>query len=294
MTPPVTHTRAETRAETLAGIALMTAAMAGFALADAALKLLSLRMPVGQIMLAYGAGGALCLLLATRARRLRVWTRAAFLPAVLCRNAAEMAGTFCFISALSLIPLSTATAILQATPLVYLAAAGPVFGLRVTRRQWLAVGAGFLGVMLILRPGTAGFDANALWAVGAVLALALRDLATRRVPRDVPSLTLSFWGFLSLVPVGLAWTAWGGAIQPTVAEQALVLAAVVCGICAYFAITVAVRRGDPGAVTPFRYTRLVFGLALGALVFAETPDAPALAGALVVVVSGVSVLVRPA
>ncbi len=280
------------RQEDLRGIALMTAAMAGFAASDAGLKAVSGALPVGQMLLAYGAGGALCLLLVARARRVAVWTREAWLPPVVLRNAAEMVATVCILSALARIPLSTATAVLQATPVVYLALAGPVLGLRVTARQRAAVACGLLGVLLIVRPGLAGFDAGALWAVGGVAALALRDLATRKVPGRVPTLALAVWGFAALVPVGLVWTAWAGSVVPGVREQALLAVAVLCGVAAYLAVTAALRTGDPGAVTPFRYTRMVFGMGLGLAVFGEAPDAPTLAGAALVVLAGLSVLRR--
>jgi drug/metabolite transporter (DMT)-like permease len=102
--------------DNLTGIALMTAAMAGFAVSDAALAAASGQMPTGQLILAYGAGGALCLILIARARGVPVWTRQALLPAVMLRNLCEMTGTLCVITALTTLPFVTVTAVMQAMP----------------------------------------------------------------------------------------------------------------------------------------------------------------------------------
>jgi drug/metabolite transporter (DMT)-like permease len=273
--------------DNLTGILLMTAAMAGFALSDLFLKLAQAALPIGQVFLAYGAGGTLCLILIARARRHPVWTRQALLPPVILRNMAEMVGTVCFITALAKVPLSTASLVLQAAPLVYLAAVALVLRMTVTPLQWVAVGIGFVGVLMIVRPGGAGFDPNILWPLAAVAALTLRDIATRAVPRDVPSLNLSIWGFATLIPVGLVWTALGGTVAPTPREQALLAGSIILGVAAYSAITVALRTGAPGVVTPFRYTRMLFGLTLGVAVLGERPAAAALVGAALIVASGV-------
>jgi drug/metabolite transporter (DMT)-like permease len=161
----------------------------------------------------------------------------------------------------------------------------------VDRWQWAAVLAGFGGVMLILRPGAA-FDANLLWVLAAVAILTARDIATRRIPPEVDSLRLAVWGFAAIIPGALVLVALQGTVPPTFREQALLGLSIVTGVAAYWAITGALRIGAPGAVTPFRYTRLLFGLVIGIALLGERPDIWTLAGAFVVVAAGLVTLWR--
>lgn len=278
---------------TLRGIVLMTLAMAAFAVEDALIKLASASLPVGQVLLMLGLGGAPVFALMARAKGHRVLTRAALAPALVARTAAEMAGTFGFVTALSLIPLSTASAILQAAPLIVTAGAAVFLRESVGWRRWLAVGLGFAGVLVILRPGAEGFDANALWAVAGVAGLAARDLITRRMPPAIPTPVVAAWAFVAVGAVGgLVLLVRGGAVVPPPAALAQMGGALAIGIAAYWAIVEATRTGDASAVAPFRYTRMVFALAVAWALFAEVPDAPMLLGAALIVGSGLYTLAR--
>lgn len=278
---------------TLRGILLMTLAMAAFAVEDALIKLASAALPVGQILLMLGLGGAPAFALMARAQGHRVLTRAILAPALVARNAAEMAGTFGFVTALALIPLSTASAILQAAPLLVTAGAALFLGERVGWRRWAAVAVGFAGVLIILRPGAAGFDANALWAVLGVTGLAARDLITRRMPPAIPTPVVAASAFVAVGAVGALMLALrGGAVVPPPAALAQISGAIAIGIAAYWAIVEATRTGDASAVAPFRYTRMVFALIVAWALFAEVPDAPMLVGAALIVGSGLYTLAR--
>lgn len=275
---------------------LMAGSMGLFALEDAVIKRASAELGVGQILWMLGAAGFLVLAAIARWRGVAVLTRRLAAPAVLIRNFAELFGTIGFVTALSLIPISTASVILQASPLVVTMGAALVFGERVGWRRWTAILVGLAGVIVILRPGLAGFDANALWAVLGVVGLSLRDLSTRRVPAEVTTLQLSAWAFAAVGLAGLLLSFGPGATVAvpsprTAAELAFGLG---FGLVAYAALTVAVRIGDLSVVAPFRYTRIVFALALGFLLFAERPDGPMLVGAALIVGSGLYTLLREA
>jgi drug/metabolite transporter (DMT)-like permease len=182
---------------------LMVGAMAGFAIEDAIIKYLSAVMPVGQIVLVIGAGGGavFCLLTLDERAADREPAGAARRGAV--RNLSEMVSAAAVVLAIALIPLAVVTAILQAMPLAVTLGAALFLREPVGWRRWSAILVGFLGVLIILRPGSAEFDPAALLALAAVLSLTARDLATRRVPKSVHSLQLTAWGFLMVIPAGL-------------------------------------------------------------------------------------------
>ena len=281
--------------ENLRGSVLMVLAMAGFALEDMFIERLAGTMPVGQIIMAIGLGGAAIFAAICARRGRRLFTRDLLARPVLLRNTGEMAGTMCFVTAIALTPLSSASAILQATPLAVTLGAALFLGEPVGWRRWSAILVGFAGVLMVVRPGLAGFAPASLFAVGAVIGLALRDLATRAVPAAISSMQLSAYAFATLVPTGAILLAFGeGAVMPAAVQLRDLGLALGCGVAAYYAIVAAMRVGEVAVVTPFRYTRLVFALVIGVAVFAERPDAWTLAGAAVIVASGLYTLMREA
>ncbi|PRY93471.1 S-adenosylmethionine uptake transporter [Hasllibacter halocynthiae] len=279
----------------LRGAALMSASMAAFTLNDAFMKGLAGEVPLFQAILIRGV--AVCAVLVPVA-----WWRGALrLPGggdalfVLLRTAAEIGAAFLFISALFRMPLANATAILQALPLTITLAGALFLGERVGWRRWTAIGVGFLGVLVMIRPGTEGFDRWSLYALGAVACVTLRDVATRRIGAGVPSLTVA-----TAAAVGV--TAWAGIMtlagrdwSPVGGPAAWQLAGAVAAIMAAYLLSVAtMRAGDVSFVAPFRYTGLVWALLLGLLLFGEWPDGRTLLGAGIVVASGLYTLVREA
>ena len=279
--------------DNLRGAVWMVAAMAGFAVEDLLLKIVARGMPVGQILMIFGLGGALAFALLAQARGERVLHPAALSRAVIVRAGFEVTGRLFYTLALALTPLASASAILQATPLVVVAGAALIFGETVGWRRWSAIAVGFLGVLVILRPGLDGFSALSVLAVIGLIGFAGRDLATRAAPPVLTSLTLGVYGFAAMVPAGavlLAWT--GGAVVPDALTAGILTVTTVVGVGAYFALTLAMRTGEVSAVTPFRYTRLVFALILATVFLGERPDGWTLAGGAMIVASGLYTLAR--
>lgn len=277
----------------LRGALLMTLSMAAFTLEDVFLKLAFQTMPYGQILFLFGLGGAVAFGVLVRASGAALAPRAIFSPLILLRGVFEVMGRFGYTFALVLIPLSSAAAILQATPLVVVAGAALFFGERVGWRRWLAILAGFAGVLLILRPGTEAFEPAAIFAVIGMLGFAGRDLITRAVPAGMSNMQLAFQGFVLLTAVGAVVMAFtGGAVMPGPAASGAVLGAIVFGMIAYYALISAMRTGEVSVVTSFRYTRMVFAMILGLIVFAERPDAATLIGAGIIIASGLYTLAR--
>lgn len=275
------------------GAAFMVASMAGFAVEDMFLKSAVPAVPLGEALALYGSLGLFAFIILTLMRGEAVFAPAFLSRQILIRSGFEVTGRMFYALAFTLTPLTSATAILQATPLLVVAGAAVVFGEKVQLGRWLAILLGFCGVMLILRPGFDGYSTLSLLAVVGMIGFAGRDLATRAAPPGLSNMQLGVIGFamLTLVGIGLS-LANGGTHWPTLHITALLIGATLSGVTAYYALTIAMRTGEVSAVTPFRYTRLVFALILGATVFGEHPDALMLLGSAVVVGSGVFALLR--
>jgi drug/metabolite transporter (DMT)-like permease len=274
------------------GAFLMTASMAGFAVEDVFVKAAAKAMPLGQVLLTIGLIGMLTFA-AMAARRGEALVPPAFRSrAMLVRSAFEVTGRLFYGLAITLTALSTTSAILQATPLVVVAGAALVFGEKVGWQRWLAVLVGFVGVLVILRPG-ADFAALSLLAVVGLLGFAGRDLATRAAPKGLSNRQLGTLGFAMLAIAGtILLGVSGGAVMPDGRGTALLAGGTVFGVLGYHALTFAMRTGDVGAVTPFRYTRLIFAMILAIVLFGERPDALTWVGAALVVGSGIFTLTR--
>ncbi|MEM6897310.1 MAG: DMT family transporter [Pseudomonadota bacterium] len=282
--------------ENLRGALLMMLAMACFASEDALIKALAGAWPSGQIILGLGLVGAAVFAVVCRLRGLPLWSRAYLHPAVLMRNLAEASGTFTFVTALTLIPLSLASAILQATPLLVTLGAALFLGEKVGWRRWSAIFVGLFGVLLILRPGFDAFEPAALFAVAGMVSLAARDIAVRRVPVQIASAQIAWLAFLTVSATGLLMLLLGNQalVAPTPRSSTFFLIAALFGAVGYALIVQATRTGDVSVVTPLRYTRLPFALLIGVVAFAERPDAATLTGATIVVASGLYTLAREA
>lgn len=280
--------------DNLRGALLMTLAMAGFALEDMFIKLLSGAIPVGQILLMLGASGAVVFGLFAVAKGQDLFARDLASRAIIIRNTGEVVGTVGFVLGFVLASLSTASAILQATPLVVTLGAALFLGTKVGWRRWLAILVGLFGVMLIVRPGITGFEPASLWAIIGVLGLATRDLATRAAPMRISGFQISAWAFGLMAPTGavMMWVMGTAPVVPDRLQFGLLACTLLVGIIAYYMVVAAMRVGDIPVVTPFRYTRLVFALVVALLVFGERPDALTYIGAAVIVAAGLFTLWR--
>jgi drug/metabolite transporter (DMT)-like permease len=288
--------RTPIRANNLRGSLLMVAAMFGFALEDVLIKQMAAALPMGQLLALIGCGGTFIFGTLALVNGKRVISRAALSGVIVLRNLGEVIGSVTFVAALVLTTLSSASAILQATPLAVTLGAALFLGESVGWRRWTAAGIGFAGVLLIIQPGLAGFTPASLLALIAVAALALRDLCSRAVPAEITSVQLAAWAFMSIVPAGLAMMVALGTppVVPSAPDIARFGAIYVVGGFAYYALVAATRTGEVSAVVPFRYTRLVFAIILGNLIFGERPDALMLTGAALIVVTGIYTIWRGA
>lgn len=273
------------------GAVFMVLSMAGFAVEDSLLKIAAVSLPPGQVLITFGVLGTMTFAALALMAGEAPLTRAMLGRPMILRSLSEVTGRLFYMLAIALTPLSTASAILQATPLVVMVGAAVLFGESIGPRRWLAVALGFGGVLLILRPGTEGFGALSLLAIMAMLGFAGRDLATRAAPVSLSFRQLGVVGFSMLIVAGLIVLPFGGPMAaPDGATWAGLLAAAAAGVCAYTFLTVAMRTGEVGAVTPFRYTRLIFAMVAGVAIFGETPDRWTIIGSAVIILAGIAAL----
>ncbi|NKX45424.1 DMT family transporter [Roseibacterium sp. KMU-115] len=271
----------------------MTLSMAAFTLNDACVKLVAETVPLFQIVALRGLATTIMLAVfvqMTTGLRFSIPRRDR--PLVAGRTLAEVGAMVCFLLALTNMSIANATAILAALPLAVTLGAALVFGDPVGWRRMTAIGIGFLGVLLIVQPGTDGFNAWSLLVLLSVVIITGRDLLTRAFSPAVPSMTVAvltagavgvFGGVMSLFE---PWQA----LDPR--EAVLVFAASVFIIGGYVFGIMAMRVGEVSFVSPFRYTSLVFALVLGLTIFDEFPNALALLGGVIVVATGLFTLLR--
>ncbi|MEM1288544.1 MAG: DMT family transporter [Pseudomonadota bacterium] len=286
-------------------IALMVFAMVAFGIDDAAIKVAGTladggAATPGEIIFIKGVIGALVFGYVVVTKRIAedraLMRRMMKDRAVILRTVGDLFSAMALITGLTIMPISNLSAILQVQPLMITLGAALILGEHVGWRRWSAVIVGFIGVMLIIRPGMAGFEQGSEWAILAMLGLAVRDLATRVLEKDFPTSILITVVALLFLPLGTGMH-FAMESEPffddvSLAAWALILGGGVFGLAGYYAITVSVRIGEISVVAPYRYTRLLAALVLGFFIFNEVPDLPMAIGALLVTAAGLFTLYR--
>ncbi len=271
----------------------MLLAMASFAIEDMFIKSAAEVIPLGFVILGFGSGGAVIYFFMMIKNSDPVCPPEALSRVMLLRTICEITGRSFFALAIVLTPLSSASAILQATPLVVVIGASLFLNEKVTLSHWIAIFLGFAGVIMIVRPGMASFEPASLCAVISTLGFAGRDLATRAASPRLSGAQLGFYGFLVLIAAGLCLTLTSDLpFTVDTTSSIKILGAVLFGVIAYSSLTIAMRSGSVSIVAPFRYSRVIFALILGFFIFDENPDFFTLAGTAVVVLSGIYILLN--
>ena len=266
----------------------MMMSMACFAIEDTFIKLLSARLPATQILFSIGFGGALITLVLAIVLNVNLADKILLNKHVISRTIADLFGALSFTSAMVLIPMSLLASILQATPLFVTLGAAILLDEKVGWRRWSAIFIGFLGVIIIIQPGYGSFQLASLLGLAAVLCLALRDVVTRDMATEIPTLTVTFYACLAMGSAGfIAYPFFGPPIMPTTYEAIILVCAAIIGLTGYFLLVLATRKGDVSVIAPFRYSRLLFSLGLASLILGEKLTLPILLGGLLVVSSGI-------
>ena len=275
-------------------MAAMVGSQAVLTVNDALMKLAAQEVPGGEAIFIRGlVTTALAAGLALALGSFRGWpSLARQWHLVAMRNAGEVGATLLYLTALFHMPIADATAILQVVPLATVAGAALFLGEPVGWRRWLATAVGFAGVLLIIRPGTSAFNAWSLVALSAIAAITLRDLATRRIDRGVPTVLLTVLSGIavSLMAASLSFVeVWR---PPGPKAIALAGGAAVFVLAGYMLIIHAMRHGEVAVVAPFRYSVIVWAVLAGIFVFGETVDPVALLGTSIVMAAGLYTFFR--
>lgn len=278
----------------LHGSIWMIAAMAFFAVEDSLIKFATSTIPIGQILIMFGLGGALIFFLLAHYKNEKIILRDMLLLPMYIRAVFEIIGRLFYVLAISLIPLSTATVIIQATPIVVVAGAAIIFSEKVGWRRWSAIVLGLLGVIIIIQPTADSFSFLSILALIGMIGFAGRDLASRAAPASFSVFILGLHGFIALTFSGLIYSIWYDESLVTIDIETLglMVGAIIFGIAAYSCLMIAMRTGEVSAVTPFRYTRLIFGVTLGIVFFNETLNYTTVVGTILIVISGLFILSR--
>lgn len=275
-----------TDAGNLGAIVATLASMASFTLNDTFVKLASAHLPLGEIIVIRNAFATVYILAFA-------WLVDGFdmperppWPVLSWRMAGEILATFSFLGALFAMPLADAVAIAQITPLVITAMGAILFKEHVGWRRWLAALAGLAGVLLIIRPGTSAFTPAALLALGSVVFVVMRDLATRRIAESVPILALAAMSCVSVFASGFLLLPFETWVWPQLSSVIGLAAGGLFLLGGHAFIISAMRSGEIAVVAPFRYSVIVWSLLSGYLVWGQLPDAVSGLGIVIVVAAG--------
>lgn len=279
--------------DNMRGALLMMTSMTAFTVNDIFMKSLSDELPLFESIFIRGVLITIGLLVFARVRgHLRYRAGRKDWVLIGLRTFAEAASTVLFLTALGQMKVANLSAILQSLPLTVTLAAAIFLREPVGWRRMTAILVGFVGVLLIVRPGTEGFNIYALLGIGAVLLVTLRDLSVRRLSRDVPSGLVALAASIGVTAMAAFGALGGNWIRPDMSELLRLAGASGFLMIGYIAAVSAMRVGEIGFVAPFRYTSLVVALLLGFMIFDEWPETLTLLGAGIVVATGLFTLYR--
>jgi drug/metabolite transporter (DMT)-like permease len=273
------------------GLGLACLAFALFSGMDALVKWLAATYPVHQIVFANGVFALIPVLVWARRDgglgRLRTRRLGLQITRGLCGMTAASLAFYAF----SLMPLTDVYAIIFTTPLLITALSVPVLGERVGWRRWSAIGAGFVGVLIMLRPEGEGIGSGALAALGAACASAISILVMRKLSTTESTASIALYSNLTIVAGAGAALGWH-AVAPTLVDLLLMAMAGVLGGVALIVLISAYRLAPAALVAPFQYGQMIWGALLGFVIWGHLPDAAVVAGASIVAASGLFILYR--
>lgn len=270
----------------------MVLAMATFIGNDVLVKIASEAVPTAQLIFIRGLFACLWVIIVARAMSVSLGLGPMIRGWIGPRALVDAASTFAYLIALFHMPLGNAIAINMAAPLMLTLMSVALLRETVDWRRWLAVVAGFGGVLLVIRPATDGFNAYSLLCLFGTLLHCVRDMMTRRIPGHVSSVLVTFSSALAVTVVAGVGTVWTGWQAPpwdalaTVAVASLFLAA------GYLFIILSTRSGRLAVVAPFRYTGLPMALLLGWLIWDDVPDLASWVGIALICGTGLYLLGR--
>lgn len=275
------------------GALFMCLSMAGFGINDGFIKLAFEDLPLAEAIAIRG-------IFATFLLAMIAWSSGAFRARpgprdrrfVALRTVGEVGATASFLVAISQLPIADATAVLQAAPLAVTMAAALILGEHVGWRRWTAILVGFVGVVVMVRPFTDAFTLWAMLPVVTVCFIALRDLITRSISKAVPAALASTVTGTTITLIAIALIPFNGWVTPDPMHLAMLATSSGFLVVGYLFAVSAMRVGDVSAVSPFRYTVLLWAIVVGFVLFGDVPDTYTIVGAALVTGAGLYTLWR--
>ena len=279
--------------ENFRGAVLMMICMAAFVLNDAFVRLAGDSLPLAQILFFRGLLTTIALLLVafyTGVFKLKVPSQDKWL--IFFRSATEALTAYFFLTAVMNMPFANVTAILQILPMTVTLAAAIVFKEKVGVFRISLIMLGFFGVILIINPAQDGFNKYAGYALISVLSITTRDLLSRKLSVDVPTLIPTVSASLGVFLFSILLIT-KTAFQPLDMQNSFfILAAAFFIIFGYYTAVLVMRSGEISFISPFRYAAVLFALMLGFVFFDEQPDGIAFLGMTIVIISGIALMIK--
>ena len=265
----------------------MMVSMFGFVVNDTLMKSLFITYPIIEIIFLRALFCLPLLFIAMKIKRVKILNHSRLTwNLMMLRGFAEVMATITFLYALKHLPLPNVTAIIQILPLTVTMAAALFLNERVGSRRWTAIIIGLIGVIIVINPGAEGFSSYSYYAVLSVIFVTMREMVTRKLPPEVPSVLVTF---VTIIGV----TIMSAVAMPFVSLKALDASTVILVFSASIAVFVgylfsimAMRVGEISLVSQFRYTGMIWATLLGYVMFSDIPTPNTIFGVFIIVASG--------
>jgi len=279
--------------ENFRGALIMMICMSAFVLNDAFVRLAGDSLPLAQILFIRGLiTTALLLALAIYGGVFSLKVSKKDKWRIFFRSIAEALTAYFFLTAVMEMPFANVTAILQILPMTVTLAAAFVFKEKVGIIRISLILIGFFGVVLIINPSADGFNLYAVYALIAVVLITIRDLITRKLSSEVPTLLPTVSASIGVLLFSVILLI-NTPLQPLNMQNSLfIFLAAFFIVFGYYTAVLVMRSGEISFISPFRYTAILFALILGFIFFDERPDITAFVGIVIVMLAGIVLMMR--
>ena len=279
--------------ENFRGALIMMICMSAFVLNDAFVRLAGDSLPLAQILfirglittvllLAFAIYGGVFSIKVSKNDKWRIFFR----------SIAEALRAYFFLTAVMKMPFANVTAILQILPMTVTLAAAFVFKEKVGIIRISLILMGFFGVVLIINPSADGFNLYAVYVLIAVVLITIRDLITRKLSNEVPTLLPTVSASIGVLLFSVILLI-NTPLQPLNTQNSLfIFLAAFFIVFGYYTAVLVMRSGEISFISPFRYTAILFALILGFIFFDEKPDITAFVGIVIVMLAGIVLMMR--
>jgi len=276
------------------GVIAMSVGMVCFVINDTLVKFVSHSLPASQLIFLRGLMAVLGLLLLAKVLDKqafnREWQQHLTQRWVLARSLLDGLASLVYLSALFHMPLGNATAINMSTPLLIALFSGLLMGVHISLRNWMIIGLGFVGVILVVQPQAEGFNTWAWVALAGTCLHALRDLSVRFIPPTVPSMVITVGTALSATVLAGIWSLAHEWVDLSAFTWLMVASASVFLSSGYFFLIKATRVADMSVIAPFRYMGLLTAVIVGFVIWGDVPNLLAWCGMWILVSAGLLML----